>query len=297
MTTQTELKVEWNTTTNTTIENELKKSQVKVIKVDKENHEVKLKDVVFDVLDSEGNVLETIITDKNGEAMTSRYPVRDYEKIYIKEKRTSSNYKLDETPKEIVLKENDIIDLTFENERDDKPEVDIEKTGINETTANQEIRYDFKIKNTGNVALDNFTWYDYLPSDYVTMKKLVTGTYNQDLNYNIYYKTNLNDYKLLAENLNTKVNNFIDFSNIQLQEGEVITEFKADFGTVDVGFESVEHPYIFVKVHSDVKNGDSFVNKTKLEGLFKGQAVSDEDSHETRVYDKNLNTKLARTGY
>ena len=76
------------------------------------------------------------------------------------------------------------------------------------------------------------------------MSKLITGTYNQDLNYNIYYKTNLNDYKLLVENLNTQVNNYIDFSNVKLEEGEIITEFKADFGTVDVGFESVINPYI-----------------------------------------------------
>ena len=144
------------------------------------------------------------------------------------------------------------------------PSVDIEKTGIIQTTANEEIRYDFHIKNTGNVALNNFTWYDYLPTDYVRMQKLITGTYNQDLNYNIYYKTNLNDYRLLAENLNTQVNNYIDFSNIALEEGEVITEFKADFGTVDVGFESVVDPYIFVKVKNEVKNDDIFTNKTTI---------------------------------
>ena len=136
------------------------------------------------------------------------------------------------------------IEVNITNESD-KPDVDIEKTGIIQTTSNQEIRYDFHIKNTGNTNLNNFTWFDYLPSDYVKMSKLVTGTYNQDLNYSIYYKTNLNDYKLLVENLNTQVNNYIDFSKIQLEEGEVITEFRADFGTVEVGFESVINPYIY----------------------------------------------------
>ena len=40
------------------------------------------------------------------------------------------------------------------------------------------------------MPLKDFTWYDYLPTDYVTATKLVTGTYNQDLNYAVYYKTN-----------------------------------------------------------------------------------------------------------
>lgn len=60
----TEIKVEWNETTETTIENELKKGRVKVIKVDNENSEIKLAGVEFEVLDKDGNVLEKITTTK-----------------------------------------------------------------------------------------------------------------------------------------------------------------------------------------------------------------------------------------
>ena len=67
-----------------------------------------------------------------------------------------------------------------------------------------------------------------------------------------------NDYRLLKDNLNTQVNNYIDFSNIELEEGEYVTEFKADFGTVDIGFESVIDPYIFTTVNSTVQNDDTF---------------------------------------
>ena len=67
--------VEWNETTNSTIENELRKAQVKVIKIDKDNNEIKLEGVKFEVLDENQKVLETIVTDKNGEALTSKYPV------------------------------------------------------------------------------------------------------------------------------------------------------------------------------------------------------------------------------
>ena len=393
---QIEIKVEWNETTNTTIENELKKSQVKVIKVDKENHEVTLKDVVFEVLDKNNNVLETIKTNSEGEAVTSRYAVRDYSELYIREKITNKKYVLDDTIHKIELKENEIVTQTFENkkikgqikviktsegdskitgmkdgepmanvsfdvydenknyvetiktseegiattsllekgtyfvkesEKDspewyllntkeysaeivndgdiitleitnipENPDVDIEKDGIIQTTANQEIKYNFNIKNTGNTPLDKFTWTDILPSEYVTATRLITGTYNQDLNYAIYYKTNKNDYRLLKDNLNTQVNNYISFTDLQLEEDEYVTEFKVDFGTVGVGFESVEKPQLFVNVKSIVKNDDVFTNRTRIEGYNKTYLVWDEDDHTTKVYEKKIEVKLPRTG-
>ena len=391
-----EIEIKWKESTNTTIENELKKSQVKVIKVDKDNHEIKLENVVFEVLDKNGNVLETIKTNKNGEAITSRYPIRDFEKLYLRETITNDKYVLDDKIHTIELKENEIVDYIFENQKiqgkvkviktaeednkingdkaempipnvsfgvydenknfiekittdesgiaitnkldkgiyyvkelegengewyqlneneysaeilkhgeivelnitnkPDNPEIDVEKDGIIQTTANQEIKYEFIIKNTGNVPLDNFTWYDFLPTDYVTVTKLVTGTYNQDLNYAIYYKTNKNDYKLLRDNLNTQVNNYIDFTNLNLEEGEYVTEFKTEFGTVDIGFTSIESPQLFVKTKSTVKNDDTFTNKTKVDGYHKTYYVWDEDSHTTKVYEKKLEVKLPRTG-
>ena len=391
-----EIEIKWNESTSTTIENELKKSQVKVIKVDKDNHKIKLENVVFEVLDENGNVLETIKTNKSGEAITSRYPIRDFENLYLKETITNDKYVLDDKIHTIELKENEIVDYIIENQKiqgkvkviktaeednkingdkagmpipnvafgvydenknfiekiitdesgititnkldkgiyyvkelegengewyqlneneysaeivkhgaivelnitnkPDNPEINVEKNGIIQTTANQEIKYDFIIKNTGNVPLDNFTWYDFLPTDYVTATKLVTGTYNQDLNYAIYYKTNKNDYRLLRDNLKTQVNNYIDFTNLKLEEGEYVTEFKTEFGTVDVGFTSIESPQLFVKTKSTVKNDDTFTNETKVDGYHKTYYVWDEDSHTTKVYEKKLEVKLPRTG-
>lgn len=378
---------------NIEFQNEKKKGQIEVFKVDAENKEIKLEGVEFEVINSDNEVVEIIKTDKNGYAKTSRIPIGEYKLKEIKtdemhilnneiikvdvttdivsrlditnerikgqikivktsqddsfisgevagtpienvkfEVYDSNKNKVDEiitnkdgiaitkkldkgyyTIKEVeagkwyLLNENEFVteikthgeivqvDITNESE---KPSVDIEKTGIIQTTANQEIRYDFKIKNTGNVPLNNFTWFDYLPTEYVRMSKLITGTYNQDLNYNIYYKTNLNDYKILIEDLNTKVNNYIDFSSVELEEGEVITEFKVDFGTVDVGFESVVNPYIFVTVNSNVENDDTFTNKTRIEGYNDEYMVWNEDDHTTKVYEKEVTVKkLPRTGF
>ena len=69
----------------------MKKAQVRVIKVDLDNNEVKLKGVKFNVLDENKNVLETIITNDEGEAITSKYPVRDFEKLTLQETETLQN--------------------------------------------------------------------------------------------------------------------------------------------------------------------------------------------------------------
>lgn len=52
-TTPFDVEVIYNKTTNIEVENELKKGQIKVIKVDEDNPEIKLKDVEFEVIDKE----------------------------------------------------------------------------------------------------------------------------------------------------------------------------------------------------------------------------------------------------
>lgn len=387
-----EADIKWNETTDMTITNEKLKGQIEVYKVDAEDKEIKLEGVEFQVINSNDEVVETIVTDSNGYAITSRIPIGEYrlkeiktdnmhilneniikvdvstdiisrlditnERIkgqikviktseddnfingkdagspienvkfevydlnnnlvdeittladgtaitrlldkgcyFIKEVESGEWYLLNENTFTAEIKEHqEIVNVEITNESE-KPDVDIEKTGIIQTTANQEIKYDFHIKNTGNVPLDKFTWIDSLPTDYVRVTKLITGTYNQDLDYSIYYKTNKNDYRLLKDNLNTKTNNYIDFSNLELEADEYVTDFKADFGTVDVGFESVINPYIFVRVNSNVQNDDIFTNKTRIEGYNKTYMVWYEDNHTTKVYEKEIEVKkLPRTG-
>ena len=113
----TEINVKWDTTVSTTIENELKKGSIRVIKVDLDNNEIKLEGVKFDVFDENNNFLETITTDENGEAVTSRYSVRDFAKLKIKESETLENYVLSDEVKTIELEPNYIKDIVFQNEK------------------------------------------------------------------------------------------------------------------------------------------------------------------------------------
>jgi len=62
-------------------------------------------------------VLETIITNDEGEAITSKYPVRDFEKLTLQEVETKENYKLNNEKQTITLEANQIKDITFKNEK------------------------------------------------------------------------------------------------------------------------------------------------------------------------------------
>lgn len=108
----TKTEVVWDKDTANTIENELKKGQIRVIKVDEDNNEIKLEGVEFEVLDENGNVLEKIITDENGEALTQRYPIRDFDKLTLREVKTQEDYVLNEEPQTIELTEDEYITET-----------------------------------------------------------------------------------------------------------------------------------------------------------------------------------------
>ena len=117
----TDVSVEWNKTIETTILNKLKQGKVQVVKVDKDNNEIKLKGVKFQVIDDKGNVLETIITNEKGEATTKELPVN--ESYSLKETKTNEFYKLNEKITEIDLtkyiddfKENIVENITIENQ-------------------------------------------------------------------------------------------------------------------------------------------------------------------------------------
>ena len=388
----TEIKVEWDKETTKNIENELKKGQVKVIKVDKDNNEVKLEGVEFEVLDENDKVLEKIITNENGEALTSRYAIRDFAKLKLRETKTLDTYVLSDKVETIELKENQITNIKFENERikgkveitkvDSKDEnkklegakfglydennnlietlvtdkdgiaisqdlykgkyylkeletgsnyyllnedtfefeivkngetikktikneptditVDVDKTGTTEIKPGEDVNYEFSnVANNSNVYLDNFKWYDYIPTDYIRLQKMTTGTWNQDLTYKVYYKTNkTDDYVLFKENLSTNENYDLDFTQITLADDEYITETMFDFGKVEKGFRESTSPTMNCKSFDTLKENDTFTNHTKSIGTYFGVTAEANSKWTTitHIPEEKHEVVLPRTG-
>lgn len=347
--------------TDITFTNEKKKGQVKIIKIDKDNKEVLLEGVTFEILDSKGNIVDTIITNAQGEATSKKLPID--ETYTAREKETKQEYVLTEETQTITLEQDKIKDLTFENEKikgyleitkvDSKTKetlkgakfgiyntenkqigelttneegkaiselipygkyyikeldtgsvyyllnentfefeivknhetvpvtiendstdikVTVEKEGTTEIKPGEKVDYTFKnVGNASNVFLENFKWFDYIPTDYIRLEKMTTGTWNQDLNYKVFYKTNKSeDYILFRDNLSTKENYDLDFTTIELTEDEYVTETCFDFGKVEKGFKESTSPTMQCKSFDTLKENDTFTNYTKTVGVYYG---------------------------
>ena len=391
-----EVEILWNEATQITVENDRKKGQIEIFKEDKENPDIKLQNVEFNIMDKDKNIIETLITDENGKAITNTL---DLGKYYVQEIKTNDAYVLDDNIIEIDINDEWIVELKLQNEKkkgqikiektsskdskitkeearsklkgakfaiyDEKnnfveeiqtneqgiaisskldlgkykvkeieapqwyildnkiyeieikedreivnieaendpenPEVKITKTAPEMSKENSEIKYEFTIENTGNIQLSNFTWYDYLPYENSKITKISTGTYNQNLSYSIYYKTNKKvEYEILEYNLSTDENHYIDLSNIHLEDDELITQIKVDFGNVNIGFKNIETPYIYVKTSEKLDSDIELKNETILEGNNKNYKVCDEAETITKIVKlKEIAKvkKLPRTGF
>ena len=133
---------------------------------------------------------------------------------------------------------------------------------------------------------------DVLPYKFIKVNKIKTGTYNQKVKYNLYYKSNLcENYVLLMEDLNSKENYEINFDE-ELAQNEYLTEIKLEFGTVDIGFSSNENPHIFATIKSDVKSESTFTNVANVSGNYEEHKVHDNSKWKTFCY-----KVLPKTGF
>ena len=99
------VEVNFNEKISLSVTNKLKTGKIKVIKVNEKDESIKLEGVEFEILDENMQVIEKLITDENGEAISFELP--SYDKIYyIREIKTQDNYVLNDSIIEIQLDEN-----------------------------------------------------------------------------------------------------------------------------------------------------------------------------------------------
>lgn len=282
--------------TDVHFENEKIKGNVEITKIDKKTNE-RLKGATFGIYDEDNNEVDRIVTDNQGKGISKLLP---YGKYFVKEIDTGSKYYLLNTEKyEFEISKNkQIISLTIENEPVDIT-VEVEKKGTIEIRPGEKVNYTFSnIMNKSNVQLDDFQWIDYIPTEYIRLQKMSTGTWTQDIKYNVYYKTNKSDeYILYEKDLSSKKNYELDFSLIELSEDEYIVETMLDFGKVDLGFKEEDFPTMECKSLETLNEGNTFTNKTKTIGVFGVVKAESSSKWTTVVHVPNKPDKvLPRTG-
>ena len=128
---------------------------------------------------------------------------------------------------------------------------------------------------------------------------MTTGIWNQELVYDVYYKTNKSkDYILFKEDLSTKENYELDFTKVKLAEDEYITETCFDFGKVDTGFKESTSPTMNCISLDTLKDGETFTNHTKTVGVYYGVTAEANSDWTTIVHipEKPTCPTLPRTG-
>ena len=248
----------------------------------------------FNVKSEDGSFNKDYYTDANGKITLSNM---DIQKYIITELESAKYYLLNKDTQVEVTPEHDGDDqkVVFENTPVDI-KVNVDKySDKEEVQGNEILTYTIdNIKNLSNVPLDNFTLTDDLP-DEVRLQKLQTGTYNEDLKYSIYYNTNKRENIKLQDNLSTKVNNEIDFTNLELAKDEYVTQFQLKFGTVKIGFSNVEEMTVTTKAIEGLEKDSVFENNVNVEGTYIDVPTEDEDDVPTKVYENVLKvTKVSK---
>jgi uncharacterized surface anchored protein len=258
-----------------------------------------LQGAVFGIYDRANNLVDTVMSDKNGLAVSKLLPLGRY---IIRESTSPAYYSATKDAIEAEIEfSGQIVRLTVLNSSV-YTNVSVTKRGYTEVVSGQSIRYDFKsIGNNSTVPLDSFYWRDTLPTDAVRLDKIITGTWSARLSYKIVYKTNLSGgtYRTLADNLSTDKNRTIPASPsaLGLASNEYVTEIMFTFGRVPAGFHQVSAPYIYCNVLPGLAHEYRFTNKTDVGGLWGSQWIMANDRWVTVVYNKTTPPKLPRTGY
>ena len=267
------------------------KSKIIINKIDGQNKKP-LAGVIFNLLDGDKTKINHYETNENGQILIENLKQGKY---YLQEVKTQDKYYELKDEIEIELNWNEKKEIIVENEKVDI-KVNIEKAGVLEAKTGEIIEYQFKnIENKSNVMLDSFIWTDYIPTDAVRVTKIETGIWNQKNVYSVWIKTNKNEYKMIKNNLDTTVNNEIDFNG--LEDDEFITEYQLRFENTDIGFKENTEPKLYCKVLENIENGYVFTNKTDVVGKYKNNESKEESSWQTIVYTPKTPAKiLPRTG-
>ena len=253
-----------------------------------------LQGAVYEIINERsGRVVDYITTDARGVAASKPLPLTRYK---IREVTAPAYFQLDPTVHDVTLEyAGQIIKIAAY----DKPanlKVTVTKTGNKQLLAGDSMRYDLTVANNSNVPLENFYLHDRFPTDCATAKTITTGTYNTRLNYQITYKTNYNDYRVLATNLLSTNNDAFDLSAISLMQDEVVTDVRLEFGKVPAGFASVVKPTVTIQTSANLANGYQVVNRADAGGQYMSQWETGRAAWITLIVKLNQ-PNLPKTGY
>lgn len=240
----------------------------------------KLSNITFDIFNAETDKKFGTINIQDGFGELKYLPIGKYYAVetskndyYIFPENNKFPFEITEKGQTVVLDiENDVVNL----------KIDVEKDGTVECKPGEDIEYTFDIQNKSNVHVNNFIWGDKLPSE-VRIKKLYTGTFNQENSYKVQYITNNDSNWKIIQTCNTKQETEINLDAIELPEGEYIEEIRFVFeNPVEKGFKN-NGTKIIVTANNDLINNQIIENHTYVTADYLETKLKDEDEFHTII--------------
>ena len=279
-------------TTEIVWENAAQYGQIQVIKKSKDYNSINglpagtlLQGATFEIYDKAQNVVDTVVSNERGLAISKLLPLGRYT---IKETKAPKYYGVSgETFEAEIEFASQIVRLEVLDESV-YTNVVIGKSGPKQVTPGMQMKWTIsRVANNSSIRLTSFYWRDNLPYQAVQLDKIVTGTYNTRIPYKVVYKTNFNQTpRTLADNLDPSVNRVLQATPtaLGLKSGEAVTQIMFIFGTVPSGFRMVDNAYIYGTVRKSA-SGSSFVNKADVGGLNDSQQwIMSNDAWTTTIY-------------
>jgi hypothetical protein len=125
------VKVENSKTKEIQLKNTKKKGNIKVIKVDYDNNEIKLQNVKFQLKDQDGNVIKEEVTDENGEILFESIIEGNY---ILSEVETQEEYMLQDIDTKVEIIYNQTVEAIVKNKKIQIKEIPVEVEKIVEKT-------------------------------------------------------------------------------------------------------------------------------------------------------------------
>ena len=230
---------------------------------------------VFQVMNADTyQIVSQMISDASGIAASSVIPIGRY---IVSQVSSGAYYAASDKEEEIRIKiNNDVVRTTYTN-------VSVNLKASMSLKSNTSIRAGSSMRvdiltaaNESDVRLDNFYVHLKVPTDAARFTTLSTGTWSHSVFYKISYKTNMNDYRSLAENLQSTNNYQYDLStqSLGLQSGEYVTDIRFEFGTVPAGFKLTSRMCFTQYVLATVYNQYKLINHVELGGQHNAVNVS-----------------------
>lgn len=221
----------------------------------------------FTITDANGTLVSTITGDSSGNAYTGALPFGTY---YVEQVSAPVGFMVNNTRVTVTISESsDTKKLDFYCKASDFV-MTVSVRGTQSTQAGSTNKHYFSdIKGSSTNTMQNFFFNINIPAQYVEAAKIFTGTWNTNTVYSIEYKTNLNDYRILAIGLSSfsQYSYDIDPVSLALSTGEYVTDVRFVFGGVSAGFTEVMTPTLYTTVINTTVHGTNYTIRGEIGGM------------------------------